>query len=758
MLRVTRAPKNNSRRILNLIAALVFAVALAGLGLGAAAPASAATRVFGYDTPGVGGGFLGAVRGPDGRLAYCIDPVGVFPSGATDSGTDVSSISARTAANSGGHGGTAAVSGVGIQNLNYSLAKFGESADSDNAAAAEAAYVYSITADYPYPTTNPQANVTYYIHARVPAADRAAVQAGYAAIAAEVDAHYATAAPAGSTTTILMSPHPSLAGTVTVTVSPNASTGTLVLTGAVVAGTTDATVPVHNGQVVDITATALTGPHLYDITATSTFTVPTVPLPVVHLYTTGSPAYAQRDISVGGYVTGTVVSSAYDVDPLAGPFEPVVTTAVETSFVAEGDELTDELIASIDPDSEQTWGTNSSGTYKPVAARGVVYCGLTTSPVLGGTPPTDAIMRGPIFITLNGPGTYTATLPSGCPESGYASWIWSIQATDQSAITALALPTGYRWSDNYGQRNETAFVKAKVVVRSEVSAASVGVHQPVSDSLTVALDPSSPGWPVDSRGVAVPIELTGIAYWVEGNSAPATSTLPPPEAIAIATTSITVSGVGEFTGPTDTPPQADDGFVIWQWSVGGSEYAQTWTEQFAEPTQIATVVAPTISSVADASVVLNHSANDVVRVVGPAMGSPAQLVWAAYFDSADSTPTCDESTLAFDSSSSPVTVTSAGSYALKSPPTFRSPGQYFWVATLFDADGHVIAKGACGDSKEVTNVVAPLATTGIPGLGRETALATLMAGLGATLIAVWRRLAVRARHVNSTRSTERSHQ
>ncbi len=87
--------------------------------------------------------------------------------------------------------------------------------------------------------------------------------------------------------------------------------------------------------------------------------------------------------------------------------------------------------------------------------------------------------------------------------------------------------------------------------------------------------------------------------------------------------------------------------------------------------------------------------------------SGVQLRWSGYLQPIDSsTPQCDESTLAFESSE-PVTITTDGVFSSELfAVTDRSVGTVFWVATVTKNDV-VVAEGLCGDSAETTVITAP---------------------------------------------------
>jgi hypothetical protein len=685
-----------------LVVALLLAVTGSAL---SASPAAAAAKAYGFQGgTGAGAGWLGNVS-THGLLAYCVDEAGVFPSGTTSNDGFIGGITATSSSSDPGHNGTVAVAGSDMQKLNYALSKYGQVATSDRKAAALEAYVYSITS-----TLYPGNAVEQVIDIRVTdSADAAAVTNDYLAIKTDVDAHYAAPVQANSASlSIAMDPVPALTGTITVSVKPSTATGSLTLTNAVFTATGSTTIPVHDGDVIPITATQLTGNDLYSVQADATFTAPTTYSKDLNEYTTSSPDYSQRVVTGGKLKDATFTATTFAIDPLVPQFEPTLSTAVTDQSIDPGTPENDVLTASV-ADPTKPWLRDLAGAYVPVIARGTLYCGMSAYPVTGNAVPDGVLSKDPELLTLDGPGTYTTDGSLSCPTGGYATWVWSILVDDQPPLTRQGLPTDYSWSSMFGEPTETTFVRASVAASTQVSASITGLRQPTSDLVSVR--ESEGDWPSDSTGGAANVHFDGTAYWIPGDAEPNQSGTVPPDAEAFATGSITATATGDYPGPTVSPPFESNGFVVWQWIAAGGDYTMPWTEDFAEPTQIISVVAPTLSSVADTQIAFTDSASDSVAVAGETMGEPADLTWAAYLKQPAAPVICDAAAKVFDSSASPVEVMGAGNYTVPSPPRFADPGIYAWVATLAGHDGTVIAQGECGDPTEITDVVRMGLTT-----------------------------------------------
>lgn len=440
----------------------------------------------------------------------------------------------------------------------------------------------------------------------------------------------------------------------------------------------------------------------YTVTATVVWTVPGVPLPKLRKYHTSSPKYAQIDMAPAGNKPTTITASNTADDPTPQTFSPVVTTELLSQAVDVGESMDDQVVAGL-AEGSGPWSRDDAGNYSPVIASGTWYAMPTSSPP-SAQPPSDASVIARETVTLSGPGTYNVVGPLAHQPGAYTV-VWTIDARDQTKSTIDHLADAYSWSDAFRESDETGVVRSKVEVTTDVTATEVGLGVPAADTVTPVLGAGTAGWPVDLDGAPVAIPLFGTEYWVPGRDPLQQSALPPANAVPVASTVVSISSVAPIEGPSSAPTEASDGYLVWQWSTPQSDYVDAWTEPFAEPTQVIRVTAPTIVSVAEETVALTDPASDTVSVLGPDFAVPLELRWDAYLQQAGAAPTCNQSTLAFDSASEPIQVVKPGTYRVPSSPTFPKPGRYFWVATLSTkADGTVVAEGECGDPSEVTAV------------------------------------------------------
>lgn len=723
------------------IAAAIAALLLGGTiaATGPADPAQAGVKGFGYQGgSGAGGGWLGSIEtsSTSNQFGFCIDPYGFFPSGTTSSGGIITSITGTTAATHPGHNGTRNIpAGDSMRKLNYALSTYGPSANTNVKAAALAAYVYSITS-----SDHNGDGVYYFIDIRVPlAADREAVKARYQVIKAAANTNFQKALGGRSATLdIVMDTAPALTGHVNVIAKPATSTGVLTLTGAYVAGTTDTTIDVVNGDVVEIEAIPTPmGEHLYEVEANATFTAPTWYDSNVRLYNTTN-TYAQRVIRAGNIGNGTFSARAAVADPLAGEFEPVLETVVENAHVAPGEPFIDILTASAVDDVNFPWRQNTSGDYAPIIATGTLYGPFASPPVQSSTVPAGAPVVGTESVTLNGPGEYSTSGSLTATASGYYTWVWTIDRAAQPGFIQALLPAGYLWVDDFGRAEETAVAQASVGISTQVSDDEVGLWQPTTDSVTITHDSSTGEWFLDDAGDPVPLELEGTAYWIPGTTAPTLAAEPPVGAEILDTATLSVTAPGTYPVPAVTPTAVEAGYIVWVWRVASTslDFAEL-IEQFGEPTQMVRVVPPALATEATTTVPFGDIATDTAIVTGEATGQAMELAFAAYLQPTAGPAVCDVSNESFSTAATPLTFTTPGRYT--SAGAVLPLGTHFWVATLSAADGTVIAQGTCGDPDEITLVADfALATTAtrnvvLPLSASDTATVTGPTPTGATI-------------------------
>ncbi|MEQ1735798.1 MAG: hypothetical protein ABL886_05295, partial [Rhodoglobus sp.] len=256
-----------------LLVPLVIALAASGLAggmLAAAIPASAATTGAGF--PGITpyGGYLGNYVAPDGTRVYCIDAARDWPSGPTGAGFLTGELATEWGA---------LLDAATVQRFNFVLTTYGQTTQPETAAAVNAC-LYAFTSSWARSTGSGYAAGLHFINGH------RAVEAAYAKVwaAAEASAEAGPAAPSAAVVIEMSSPRQ---GVLRVSTSPPGASGTLTLTGAVVAGSGEATVSVGDGDELAIRGVPDAGESSYSISAVVQFRAAATPGPAVTLYLTG---------------------------------------------------------------------------------------------------------------------------------------------------------------------------------------------------------------------------------------------------------------------------------------------------------------------------------------------------------------------------------------------------------------------------------------------------------------------------------------
>lgn len=704
-----------------LVLVVIAAVAVVGLVAvdGEDDTAAAATTGAGYQDITPFSGYLGNYTAPDGTRVYCIDSALDWPSGSTSGATLVSSVTTLSGD---------ALTATQLRKLNYALRKWGQTANPTTAAAVSA-YMYAYTSGYAHFNGQGYAAGAFFINGNT------AVLAAYNVIWNEAETQYAASSTGSAVVSIVMSN--AYDGYVTVTTSPTTATGTLTLTGATVVDTGLTTAAVVNGSIIPILGNPLDSENKYSITASATFTASGGTSPNLNLYTTGSQ---QRTVRGGNPSTITFSDSDFVSDPLELAFSPIVGTQVASEFVNPGDAFVDTIVADVAAGSE-VWRRYGNGSYATVVAVGTLYGPFADRPAVAALPPVGAPIVGTETVSLTSPGPYSSAGTLVAPEAGFYTWVWSIDAADQTGATQAQLPDAYYFADQFGLVAETHIVPIDLSAVSQVSTAEIGFSGGISDQLTVVLDDGT--W-LSEAGVPVSAVFDGTAYFVAGDVAPVESATVPANAVAIGKRTITATGPGVYPASgAVTAPAATAGYVTWVWTLSSvsvdAAYFLPWADVFGLPAETTRVSPPTVGTIAVDQVALGDPAHDTAMVGGFMPAQPSYLVFAAYLQPPESlVPVCDETTIAFESADA-VTVTTEGAYDSPSV-EFSEYGTYFWVESLYTRAGELIHRGMCGAVGESTLVSpAEVVTEAVPSvllgeLAHDTVTVTGLVPAGATMV------------------------
>src|SRR5690606_26757489 len=183
-------------------------------------------------------------------------------------------------------------------------------------------------------------------------------------------------------------------------------------------------------------------------------------------------------------------------------------------------------------------------------------------------------------VTLTGAGSYTSPGTIVAPESGFYTWVWSI---DKAAHGENAKYLTDSFTDRFGQVTETSVVPFQPEAVSQADQRLAVPGDALTDSITVS---SGNGAWLKKDGAHIPVVFEGTAYQVPGTLPPAQSADIDPNAVPLGTVTITADGPGIYTSPPVIAPTG--GFVTWVWEVKKSSQpewvrdylAAGWTDEY----------------------------------------------------------------------------------------------------------------------------------------------------------------------------------
>lgn len=779
-------PKNRM-----VFAATITAVALvAGVASSAVQASTAPSKALAAQT-GAGysgitpyGGYLGSYIAPDGSKAICIDSSADWPSGATGGATIVSSLTTESGD---------PLSPSTLQKLNYATDHWLQSDDPTQTAAVN---VYG----YAYTSTKAHYNGQQFSSGAFYASGNPAITNTARAMWDQTEANAAAvqgAVPLSGSMYFDVDHSNNYNGSIVVTGMPAGARVNLTLTNGVFKDSGSRTRNAVGNGSYPVHGTPPDGDATYKISAVGDASMKngfTYDANVTIYYTPGQ----QRIIKAGTKSDHIDTWRMTATDPFERStlFSPIVTSKVESRFVADGDSFTDTLQASVAPGS-QPWRQFTNGTGLSVVAKGTLYYLGAEQPAPGSEIPADATVVGTASVTLKGPGTYKA--PSVLPadhKPGFYNWVWGITASDSSVVSQLYMPTNYSWADQSGLEAETHVVAAKLSGVSQVRDDVIGFSHLHQDTLTVTLDEGP--WPTIG-GQPIPAHFQNKTYWVAGDTEPVAGDTVPADAELFHTTDVTVTEPGDYTSDEFPAPPTTAGYLVNVWSIvqdgPGAGYFTDWTDGWATPGEVTRVSPPDIATEATASTALGDESSDT-GIIGapvpapycgtatPAEGAttcPNTVTYAAYLqEDLGEQPVCEASNEVFNTGyvpdtaelendpargpptdastatptpaptktplvrdatyfyNKPIPVTEAGKYP-SADVIFKKVGVYFWVITFRTGDGTIIHTGECGDPKEKTVVAEDdvvtkaTPTVGVTQKGRDTALVTGVIPKNATL-------------------------
>ncbi len=383
------------------------------------------------------------------------------------------------------------------------------------------------------------------------------------------------------------------------------------------------------------------------------------------------------------------------------PFQPVAVSEADQRLAIPGDTLTDTITVS---SSNGAW-LKKDGAHIPVVFEGTAYqVPGTLPPAQSATLDPHAVPLGTVTVTADGPGVYTS--PSVvAPTGGFVTWVWEVQKSSQPAWVRDYLAAD--WADEYGIAVETTSVRWPITVTSLMREYNVHSGGRAFDVVTVSGFPANHGdFAGDGYWGADVDELRHTVYGPFATDTELTDELDLTGAPVLAElTTLARNGVYKL-GYTDddkiVPTEA--GFYVLVTTFTGDDRVQPYAsspadvlERFYVP-PTGTEVPVSVITQATPEALVGAPFEDTALVQGTTIPDGAFLIFRAYGPHpADADPVCESPFFESDE----IPVTQAGVYR-SGATTVTTPGNVYWVETLYDAEGAVIAEGECGAPGETT--------------------------------------------------------
>lgn len=413
----------------------------------------------------------------------------------------------------------------------------------------------------------------------------------------------------------------------------------------------------------------------------------------------------QKQGENGKYLTDSFVDRFGRVQETSiAPFQPEAVSQANGKLVQPGDRVTDTITVS---STNGSW-LKHNGKPIPVLFEGTAYQVPGTLPPIQGTEvPAGAVPIGTVTVTATGPGEYESPEVL-LPDAGFVTWVWQVQKTSQPEWVRPYIAAD--WQDDYGINIESHSVRWPLTITSEVREYNVHQGGRAFDRITVTGFPDNhPTFAGDGYWGADQQELEHTVYGPFTTDAELTDDLDLSDApVLTRITTPAKDGVYDI-GYTDEDriQPTEVGFYVIVTRFAGDDRVQPFTsspadiwERFFVPGAEQPV---SVITQAQESAYVGDPFEDTALVQGSEIPVGAYLVFRAYGpQETDAEPVCEVPFFI----SEEILVTQAGHYRSGTTSVDRA-GNVFWIETLYDAKGKVIAEGRCGAPGETTVVTEP---------------------------------------------------
>ncbi|WP_336992423.1 hypothetical protein [Leucobacter sp. VD1] len=383
------------------------------------------------------------------------------------------------------------------------------------------------------------------------------------------------------------------------------------------------------------------------------------------------------------------------------PFQPEAVSKANGRLVEPGDQVTDTITVS---STNGAWLKHNDEPI-PVIFEGTAYqVPGTLPPAQGAEVPSGAVPIGTVQVTATGPGTYESPEVT-LPDAGFVTWVWQVKKASQPEWVRPYIASD--WQDDYGINIESHSMRWPLTITSEVREYNVHKGGRAFDRITVSGFPDNhPSFEGDGYWGPDAKELTHTVYGPFKTDMVLTDELDLENAPVLTTiTTPAKNGIYDIGyGDDDRIQPEDPGYYVIVTTFQGDDRVQPFQSSPADiwerfyvpddeqPVSVITQATPVVG--------VGEEFDDAALVQGSKIPESAYLVFRAYGPhDPDAEPVCEVPFFASEN----IPVTQAGIYRSGKTSVDRA-GHVYWVETLYDKDGKVIAEGTCGAPGETTVV------------------------------------------------------
>lgn len=398
------------------------------------------------------------------------------------------------------------------------------------------------------------------------------------------------------------------------------------------------------------------------------------------------------------------------------PFQPVVTTVVADRVVEPGESFVDVVtFGTVEGD---LWLTKRDGTPVETVWDGTLYGPFDVPTAEVTDVPPGALVQAQGTLRASGPGVQrTDSDGNRALLPGFYTWVWEMdlarQPVESQPYLAGSFATAFMIED------ETSTVKHDAVISTLVRDFNVVQGGQIHDLVTITGLPESHG---DFPGLGGWIpdldEIVHTAYGPLPEQPTDDLDLSTAPVLGVATTparngQYLIGLDGEFQVAADNSAA---GWYVIVSSYVGDDRVNAFTTSPGDVAEMAFVPHDATTDVetwlitdADEQVVAGQPFQDTAHLTGTIVEG-GHLVFEAFGVFTQGVePAESPEWLLWTSRQIPVTAagTFRSGHTTADLPDGATEGHVYWVATYYDANGEVVARGAFGDESEITRIVAP---------------------------------------------------